>query len=159
MEFSTSELIEGKREQFQIEKRYLRKDGSVIWGSTNVSLVPGTETMPKFIMGLAEDITKRKQAEEALRHSEQRSRTLLEINNAIITNLTREALFRSVSEALRRVMTLDRSALALYELLTDSLRFVAFTGPVHRSLGDELKCTESNVGWVFYLAQSNIRPE
>jgi len=86
-----SELIEGKRQQFQIEKRYLRKDGTVIWGSTNVSLVPGTETMPKFIMGLAEDITKRKEAEEALRTSEQQNRTLLEINNAIITNLTREA--------------------------------------------------------------------
>jgi len=145
-----SELIEGKRQQFQIEKRYLRKDRSVLWGSTNVSLVPGTETMPKFIMGLAEDVTKRKHAEEALRESEQRNRTLLEINNAIITNLTREALFRSVSEALRRVMTFDRSALALYEPLTDNLRFVAFTGSQDRLIvGDEFKRAESSVGWVF----------
>ena len=152
------ELLEGKREQFQIEKRYLRKDGTVIWGSTNVSIVPGTETMPKFIMGLAEDITKRKEAEEALRNSEQRNRTLLEINNAIITNLTREALFQSVSEALQRVITFDRSALTLYEPLRDSLRFVAFTGnPVRFTVGDELKRTESSVGWVFQHKQALVR--
>ena len=153
-----SELLEGKREQFQIEKRYLRKDGTVIWGSTHVSLVPGTETMPKFIMGLVEDISKRKEAEGALRYSEQRNRTLLEINNAIIAKLTREALFQSVSEALQPVITFDRSALTLYEPLRDSFRFVAFTGkPVRFTVGDELKRTESSVGWVFDHRQPMVR--
>jgi PAS domain S-box-containing protein len=65
-----TELLEGKRQQFQIEKKYLRKDGSSIWVRNNVSLVPGTERVPRFIMALAEDITQRKRAEEALRRSE-----------------------------------------------------------------------------------------
>src|SRR5246127_2208538 len=65
-----TELLEGKRQQFQIEKKYLRKDGSSIWVSNNVSLVPGTERGPRFIMALSEDITQRKRAEEALRRSE-----------------------------------------------------------------------------------------
>jgi PAS domain S-box-containing protein len=65
-----TELLEGKRRQFQIEKKYLRKDGSSIWVSNNVSLVPGTERVPRFIMALSEDITQRKRAEEALRRSE-----------------------------------------------------------------------------------------
>src|SRR5207244_8675773 len=59
-----TELLEGKRPQFQIEKKYLRKDGSSIWVSNNVSLVPGTERVPRFIMALSEDITHRKRAEE-----------------------------------------------------------------------------------------------
>jgi PAS domain S-box-containing protein len=63
-------LREGKRRQFQIEKKYLRKDGSLIWVSNNVSLVPGTERVPQFIMALSEDITERKRAEQALRRSE-----------------------------------------------------------------------------------------
>ena len=54
-----TELLEGKRRQFQIEKKYLRKDGSSIWVSNNVSLVPGTERVPQFIMALSEDITER----------------------------------------------------------------------------------------------------
>ncbi|HZW81285.1 MAG TPA: PAS domain S-box protein [Candidatus Deferrimicrobiaceae bacterium] len=65
-----TELLEGKRQQFQIEKNYLRKDGSSIWVRNNVSLVPGTESVPRFIMALSEDITERKRAEEALRRSE-----------------------------------------------------------------------------------------
>jgi PAS domain S-box-containing protein len=65
-EFVT-ELLEGKRKQFQIEKQYWRKDGSLIWVSNNVSLVPGTENMPRFIMALSEDITERKQAEKQFR--------------------------------------------------------------------------------------------
>jgi formate hydrogenlyase transcriptional activator len=73
-----AELLEGKREQFQIEKQYRRKDGNLIWVRNNVSLVPGTESMPQFIMALSEDITERKKAEEALNSSEERYRTLVE---------------------------------------------------------------------------------
>jgi PAS domain S-box-containing protein len=65
-----TELLDGKRRQFQIEKKYRRKDGSLIWASNNVSLVPGTERVPRFIMALSEDITERKRAEQALRRSE-----------------------------------------------------------------------------------------
>src|SRR5246127_4533787 len=65
-----TELLEGKRRQFQVEKKYLRKDGGSIWVSNNVSLVPGTERVSRFIMALSEDITQRKRAEEALQRSE-----------------------------------------------------------------------------------------
>jgi PAS domain S-box-containing protein len=65
-----TELLEGKRTQFQIEKRYRRKDGRLIWVSNNVSLVPGTKSMPRFLMALSEDITERKHTEEALRRSQ-----------------------------------------------------------------------------------------
>src|SRR3989449_6377497 len=65
-----TELVEGKRRQFQIEKQYRRKDGSLIWVRNNVSLVPGTERVPRFVMALSEDITERKRAEDALRASE-----------------------------------------------------------------------------------------
>src|SRR5579871_225695 len=59
-----TELTDGKRSQFQIEKRYRRKDGRLIWVSNNVSLVPGMEELPQLVMALSEDITGRKQAEE-----------------------------------------------------------------------------------------------
>jgi PAS domain S-box-containing protein len=62
-----AELIDGKRSQFQIEKRYRRNDGRLIWVSNNVSLVPGTEDSPRFVMALSEDITERKQAEDTFR--------------------------------------------------------------------------------------------
>src|SRR5580704_10394628 len=64
------ELLAGKRRQFQIEKQYRRKNGSLLWVRNNVSLVPGTERLPRFIMALSEDISARKQSEESLRASE-----------------------------------------------------------------------------------------
>lgn len=73
-----AELKEGKREQFQIEKQYRRKDGSPIWVRDHISLVPGTEAIPRFIMALSEDITERKQAEAALQQSEERVRLILD---------------------------------------------------------------------------------
>jgi PAS domain S-box-containing protein len=64
------ELLAGTRQQFQIEKRYRRKNGSLVWAHNNVSMVPATERAPRFLMALSEDITERKQAEEKLRRSE-----------------------------------------------------------------------------------------
>jgi formate hydrogenlyase transcriptional activator len=71
------ELLEGKRDQFQIEKQYWRKDGSLVWVRNNVSVVPGTENTPRFILALSEDISERKRAEEALQLSEERARLVL----------------------------------------------------------------------------------
>lgn len=61
-----AELLAGERQQFQIEKQYRRKDGTSVWVRNNVSIVPGTERVPRFLMELSEDITQRKMSEEAL---------------------------------------------------------------------------------------------
>ncbi len=60
------ELLAGERQQFQIEKRYRRKDGACVWARNNVASVPGTDRIPRFLMALSEDITQRKLSEEAL---------------------------------------------------------------------------------------------
>ena len=52
--------------------------------------------------------------------------TLLEINNAIISNLTQESLFHAISEALRTVVPFDRAL--LYVVEKDALRTVALEG-------------------------------
>jgi formate hydrogenlyase transcriptional activator len=98
------------------------------------------------------DITERKRAEEALRKSEQRKRTLLEINNAIITNLTKDTLHHSICEALRRVLPVDRASLSLYQPGRDTLRIVALErdwGLDYFGVGTELSRKDSHHGWVF----------
>jgi formate hydrogenlyase transcriptional activator len=147
-----AELLDGRQQQFQVEKQYRRKDGSAIWVRNNISLVPGTESTPRFIMALSEDITERKQAEEALRKSERLKRSLLDINNAIITNLTEEALLRSISEVVRPCIPFDRCAITLYTQETDTIRFLAVQGALHSDYfqpGREEGRTETSVGWVF----------
>ena len=60
------ELLDGRRQQFQIEKQYRHKDGQPVWVRNNVSVVPGTERVPRFLMAISEDVTQRKLSEEAL---------------------------------------------------------------------------------------------
>jgi formate hydrogenlyase transcriptional activator len=73
-----SELVEGKRDQFIIEKQYRRKDGSSVWVRNNVSLIPDHEGKPGIVMALSEDITDRKKAEDALQKSEEQIRLILD---------------------------------------------------------------------------------
>jgi formate hydrogenlyase transcriptional activator len=155
-----SELLEGKRQQFQIEKQYRRKDGTLRWVNNNVSLVPGTESMPRFIMALSEDITQRKQAEAALRKSEEKNRILLQINNAIITNLTQQALLHSISEALHPLFPFDRCAITLYQPERDSFRFLAVEGDLlsdYFKKGLELRRNDTCGSWVFEHLQPLVR--
>jgi formate hydrogenlyase transcriptional activator len=98
------------------------------------------------------DITERKQAEAALRKSEEQNRSLLQINNAIITNLTQQALLRSISEALDPVISFDRCAITLYQPERDSFRFLAVEGELHSDYfrtGLELSRNETCGSWVF----------
>jgi len=60
-----SALAEGKREEYRLEKRCLAKGGDVVWGHHTVSLVRDGFSRPKFAIAMLEDITPRKQAEEA----------------------------------------------------------------------------------------------
>lgn len=66
-----SECLAGKRKQFDIEKQYKRKDGSLVWVRNNVLLVPGADGKPRHILAISENISARKRAEESLRASEE----------------------------------------------------------------------------------------
>lgn len=61
------ELIEGKLRHFQIEKRYRRKDGTLVWVRNNVALVPAAGGADPFWFGIVEDITEQKRLEGELK--------------------------------------------------------------------------------------------
>jgi two-component system, cell cycle sensor histidine kinase and response regulator CckA len=72
------QLLEGSISSHSMEKRYIRKDGTVFWGRLNRTLVRDNDNQPKFFIALVEDITERKQAEAALRQSEQLNKQVLD---------------------------------------------------------------------------------
>lgn len=65
-------LLAGEITTFTREKRYLRKDGGVVWVNLAVSLLRDPEDRPEQFMAVIEDITERKRFEVALRESETR---------------------------------------------------------------------------------------
>ena len=60
-------LLAGEAEAFSAEKRYVRKDGSVIWGNVSASLVRKPSGELASMVAVVEDVTERKRAEEELR--------------------------------------------------------------------------------------------
>lgn len=63
-------LIRGEAKSFDIEKRFLRRDGKVIWVYQNTSVVLGPEDRPLHFLTFVRDITERREAEEQLKKSE-----------------------------------------------------------------------------------------
>ncbi len=60
-------LIGGGSHHYTIEKRYIRGDGSVLWGQMTASLISGGDELPRFVIGIIEDVSERHNAEEAVR--------------------------------------------------------------------------------------------
>ncbi len=70
------ELVAGQRDQYLVEKRYRRRDGSLFWGRINFALVRDEQDEPHYIVGMIEDITEERAARQTLAESEARFRTL-----------------------------------------------------------------------------------
>jgi PAS domain S-box-containing protein len=60
------ELVSGKRMSYSIDKRYLAKNGEIIWGRITTSLVLDPHKRMKFVIGTVENITTQKQIEAEL---------------------------------------------------------------------------------------------
>jgi PAS domain S-box-containing protein len=67
------QLRAGLIDQYSLEKRYVRKDGTQFWGRLNISILRDPESSP-VVFAFMEDITERKRSEEALRESDERFR-------------------------------------------------------------------------------------
>ncbi|MGD2110134.1 MAG: PAS domain S-box protein [Phycisphaerae bacterium] len=74
----------GEIRDFSIEKRYIRKDGRTVWTNLSVSPMWPAGEKPTQHIAVIEDITERKQTEEALRQSEASYRAIWDgVNDAI----------------------------------------------------------------------------
>jgi PAS domain S-box-containing protein len=80
-----NELLAGTRDGFLLEKRYVKKGGGLVWVRHAVSMTRSREGGITALIVIAEDISERKLAEDALRHSEERLR--------LITNLVPHGIF------------------------------------------------------------------
>ena len=78
------DLLQNKRTQYHLEKRYVRKDGELVWVNLNVSQFPTIQGEEVMVIALVEDITERKETQNELRHS---ANTLQTIFNSIVESL------------------------------------------------------------------------
>ena len=89
------------------EYRIRRPDGTVRWVRDRSFPVIGDDGEPERIVGVAQDITEQKEAEQALRKSEERHRTLVERASDIMTILNPDGTVRYESPSFREVLGHD----------------------------------------------------
>ena len=99
---------------------------------------------------------------DKLMHAAERARSLLAINNAVVLNLTRDALFRAITDALRPVMPFDRSTIFLYDEDRNVLRLVVAESAIPSEYfvpGLELPLEGSHAGSAFRSQRVFFRPD
>ncbi len=74
------EVIEGRKTHYRREKRYVRKDHSVIWVNVNMTVIRDAQGLPLRTMATIEDIQERKRAERRAVRDAERTRFLLELH-------------------------------------------------------------------------------
>ncbi len=71
-------LLRGEIPTYAREKHYIRKDGTLVWGHLSVTMLFDHAGRANLVTAVVQDITERKQAEEALRESEAKFRAIIE---------------------------------------------------------------------------------
>jgi PAS domain S-box-containing protein len=75
---SVREMLERKRNNYSMEKRYIHKSGRHVWIQLNVSLLWNADGSPRYFISQVQDITMRRKADEALHESEEQFRLISE---------------------------------------------------------------------------------
>ena len=86
-------LLKNDITKFSIEKRYLHKNGSIVWVKLSVTPMWGIEQKPDYHIAVVENITERKQIEEKLREEKEFTKNILEssLNGLYIYNFDKHA--------------------------------------------------------------------
>ncbi len=110
-------------ESYAIDHRVVRPDGTVRWVQERADVLRGSDGRAVRMVGVVQDITERRQAEEAIRSSEARYRTLFERNLAGVYRSSLDGKILECNDAFARLYgftsreeVLARSAPDLYPL-------------------------------------------
>ncbi len=139
------------------ESRYLRPDGAIVWGAYQSSLVHDGTGVPRYFVSQVVDVTERKLAEDALRDSEARYRSLVQLSHDLIVRMDLDGNLTFVNDAwcatfgLRREEVLGRSVMPRIlpsdqALAAERLRALAL--PPHRTRVEIRQETVEGIRWM-----------
>ncbi len=146
----------GEIASFRMEKRYIRKDGSIIWADMSTASVRDEQGRPLYCVTHVQDITERRQAEEALRRLNER----LELQVAQRTDELRRTVDRLQQLTLELSQAEDRERRRIADILHDDVQQTLAAAKFHLSLlGSEPRSAEESqeiVGQVKHMLKDAI---
>jgi len=109
------ELVAGTREQYQVEQRYIHKEGYAVDCHVAVSLVRDAQGNPDFVIAMMEDITQRKRAEQAELEQRTLAEALRDIAATLASTLDFDVVMKHLLDHVGRVVTHDAANIMLIE--------------------------------------------
>lgn len=106
-------LLDGDGDNHTLEKRYIRKDGSIVWVNLSVSLLRNAAGKPLYFISAVQDITGRKTLEEQLRHLS---------NFDILTDLPNRTLLSDRIQQALAIAKRDKARMALMFIDLDEFK-------------------------------------
>ncbi len=95
----TEELYKGSMDSLSVEKRYVHRNGRIVWAHLTVAVLRDSNRKVTQQFAILNDITKRREAEIKLRESEQRFRGYVESASEILFTLCDTGIIQYVSPA------------------------------------------------------------
>ena len=99
-----AKVIRGEMDSVRFEKRYLRKDGRVVWASVAIAMERDRAGQPLYAISVLDDITAQRQADEALRESETRYRRTFELAGSGVAHIGLDRRFIRVNRRLCEIL-------------------------------------------------------
>src|SRR5574340_263984 len=95
-------------------------------------------------------------------HAAEKYRVLLEITNALVSNLDPDALFKAIAIEIKKITTFDRAGITLYDPATDHFQIYALettAQPMSLHRGADIPRQGSGMGWTFARRKPLCRPQ
>jgi two-component system, sensor histidine kinase and response regulator len=83
-------LLTGEQKRVHFEKRYLLRDGQVVWANLEMGLLRDAQGKPQYGLGLASDITERKKAETELKNAKEAAEAANEAKSTFLATMSHE---------------------------------------------------------------------
>ena len=83
-------MLAGRLPEYQMDKRYVRADGSIVWVQLNVSLVRDEDGRPRQFVAQIQDITHRREAEEHIARARDAAVQASELKSRFLANMSHE---------------------------------------------------------------------
>jgi PAS domain S-box-containing protein len=121
------QLWTGEIPNYVLEKRYIHKNGSVVWVNLTASMVRDKQGTPRYLVAVIKDVSDRKRAEEELRESQAKFAGILEIASSAIISVDENQTIQLFNHGAEKIFGYEANEVlgqSIDILLPEALRHV-----------------------------------